>query len=91
MRNVPISRTARVFTVMFSFVASSVLIHLAVSGESRLLDWLALVALAAVPFSIALARTALARVARVRGAVLPRPGGSRIRSAGARCSTRRRC
>jgi uncharacterized membrane protein len=54
MRNVPISRTARVFTVMFSFVASSVLIHLAVSGESHLLDWLALVALAAVPFSIAL-------------------------------------
>jgi len=54
MRNVPISRTTRVFTVMFSFVASSVLIHLAVSGESRLLEWLALVALAAIPFSIAL-------------------------------------
>jgi uncharacterized membrane protein len=54
MRNVPISRTARVIIVMFSFVASSILIHVAVSGESRLLDWLALVALAAVPFSIAL-------------------------------------
>lgn len=54
MRNVPISRTARVLAVTLSFVASSVLIHLAISGESRLIDWLALVALAAVPFSVAL-------------------------------------
>jgi uncharacterized membrane protein len=54
MRNVTISRTARALTAVVSFALASVLIHVAVSGESRLVDWLAIVAIVAVPFSIAL-------------------------------------
>jgi uncharacterized membrane protein len=53
-RNVPISRTTRVLAVLCPFFASTVLIHLAVSGGSRLVAWLALVALVAVPFGVAL-------------------------------------
>ncbi len=54
MRNVTISRKARALAAALTFVSASVLIHVAVSGESRLLDWLALVAIVAVPFSVAL-------------------------------------
>jgi uncharacterized membrane protein len=54
MRSVTIPRTARALTAAATFVLASVLIHLAVSGGSHVLDWLALVAIAAVPFCIAL-------------------------------------
>ena len=54
MRNVTISPRARVLSVALCFVVSSVLIHAAVSVGSHLFDWLALVALAAVPFIIPL-------------------------------------
>ena len=79
------------FTVMFSFVASSVLIHVAVLGGTRLVEWLALVALAVVPFSIALLelrwRAWLAFAALLRRGLV----AGRIRSADARCCTCRRC
>lgn len=54
MRSVTISRTARALVAVVSFVLASALIHLAISNESHLVDWLALVAIVAVPFSIAL-------------------------------------
>ena len=46
--------SARALIVALSFVASSVLIHLAVMGETPWLEWLALVSLVFVPFSLPL-------------------------------------
>jgi uncharacterized membrane protein len=49
-----ISKQARALLVAASFVASSVLVHLAVMRRTPLTEWLALCAIAFVPFSIAL-------------------------------------
>jgi uncharacterized membrane protein len=47
-------KEARALLVAMSFVASSVLVHLAVMNRVPLIEWLALCMLAFVPFSIAL-------------------------------------
>lgn len=46
--------SARALIVALSFVASSILIHVAVMGETPWLEWLALVSLVFVPFSLPL-------------------------------------
>lgn len=51
---VSVSKPARALTVAGSFIASSVLIHVAVMYPTPLMEWLALVSLVFVPFSIGL-------------------------------------
>jgi len=46
--------SARALIVALSFVASSILIHVAVMGDTPWLEWLALVSLVFVPFSLPL-------------------------------------
>jgi uncharacterized membrane protein len=54
-RSVSFSQTARALLVAASFVASSVLIHLAVMKHTPLIEWLALCSLVFVPFCVGLA------------------------------------
>jgi uncharacterized membrane protein len=49
---VPVSKKVRALLVGASFIASSVLIHLAVMSHTPLVEWLALCSLVFVPFSI---------------------------------------
>jgi uncharacterized membrane protein len=51
---VQVSKQARALLIAASFVASSVLIHLAVMNQTPLVEWLALCSLGFVPFSIGL-------------------------------------
>jgi len=56
-RSVPffsVSKQARALTVAVSFIASSILIHVAVMNRAPLAEWLALASLVFVPFSIGL-------------------------------------
>lgn len=56
-RSVPffsVPKSARALTVAGSFIASSVLIHVAVMNRTPLIEWLALASLVFVPFSIGL-------------------------------------
>jgi uncharacterized membrane protein len=53
-RSVPFSQAGRALLVALSFVASSVLIHVAVMRRAPLIEWLALCSLVFVPFSIPL-------------------------------------
>jgi uncharacterized membrane protein len=55
MARVPLSQTARAWLVAISFVASSALVHVAVTRPSPLVERLALMALAFVPLSVGLA------------------------------------
>jgi uncharacterized membrane protein len=54
MRTFSVSVQARALLVALSFVASSVLIHVAVMERTSLFEWLALCSLVFVPFSIGL-------------------------------------
>jgi uncharacterized membrane protein len=51
---IPLGAAARALLVAFSFVASSLLIHIAVTQRSPLLEWCALASLVFVPFAIGL-------------------------------------
>jgi uncharacterized membrane protein len=55
MPRVSLSHTARAWLVALSFAASSALIHFAVTRHTPLLERLALIALAFVPFSVGIA------------------------------------
>ncbi|HKW82791.1 MAG TPA: hypothetical protein VJN68_03480, partial [Burkholderiaceae bacterium] len=54
MRTFSVSKQARALLVAASFVASSVLIHVAVMDRAPLVEWLALCSLVFVPFCIGL-------------------------------------